>query len=425
MAQHALSRRSVLQRGSLAGAAGLGVAGGATAAEATERHPSGPPRKHHEVVIPWVDQPADIPPPAQGLLGHPLVWEKLDSWRTPRREFFTVKHYGNPKDADLDPRKWRLQVDGLVEHPQSLSLHDLRSRRHRNVDFTLECAGNHGLPFLIGGIGNATWTGTSLARVLREAAPHRDATEVVFWGLDKGTVTIRDNGGVTGGGRTGTTTTDSDGNLDLTITEHFSRSMSLEDALDPANLLTWGMNGQDLPNEHGGPLRLIAPGWYGVANVKWLTRIELRDGRNAGRFMARDYVTIRETKHDGETVWTATTVGHNRLKSVPAKVVRTGDHYRVLGAAWGGAIRRVEVRIDDGPWHKAHLHRRRPHGHGEWSWTFWSYDWGKVAKGKHTVTSRAVDWHGRVQPKPSDPVVANRRTYWENNGQVTRTVKIR
>jgi DMSO/TMAO reductase YedYZ molybdopterin-dependent catalytic subunit len=185
------------------------------------------------------------------------------------------------------------------------------------------------------------------------------------------------------------------------------------------------MNGEPLPVEHGFPVRLIAPGWYGVANVKWLTRIEVRRGRYAGRFMARDYVTIREEQHGGETIWTFTTVGHARLKSAPAKVVRTGTTYRVFGAAWGAPISRVDVRIDDGPWRRARLHRRlgRARGNG-FAWRFWTFDWGHPTPGDHTVTSRAFDEHGHVQPAPQDPVIANRRTYWENNGQITRHITI-
>ncbi len=101
-------------------------------------------------------------------------------------------------------------------------------------------------------------------------------------------------------------------------------------------------------------VRLIAPGWYGVANVKWLTRIEVIDRRFTGRFMARDYVTIREqTLESGETVWTFTNVGQARPKSAPARVSRHGNRYSVFGVAWGAPVARVEVSIDGGPWTKA------------------------------------------------------------------------
>ena len=134
----------------------------------------------------------------------------------------------------------------------------------------------------------------------------------------------------------------------LTITEQFARSMSLEEALNGDNLLCYEMNGAPLTHEHGFPVRLIAPGWYGVANVKWLTRIEVMDQRYASRFMARDYVTIREQARDGQTVWTFNTVKHDRLKSAPAKVTRRRGRYTIMGAAWGAPIAEVEVQIDGG-----------------------------------------------------------------------------
>jgi len=338
------------------------------------------------------------------------------------RKFFTVKHYDQP-DISLD--SWNLHIDGLVGHPQSLSLADLQNRPRREVDFTLECSGNTGLPFFIGGIGNAPrWGGTPLAPVLKRSAPQDQAIEVIFWGEDNGEVTIRDDSGITGPGATGRVDPDATGGLDLTITEQFARSMSLADAMSPDNLRCFEMNGASLPPDHGFPLRLIAPGWYGVANVKWLTRIELRDGTYAGRFMARDYVTIREEQQGGKTVWTFTNVRHARLKSAPAKVTRRGAEYFVLGAAWGGSIDRVEVQVDGGAWQRTRMKRMRAHGDKGFSWSFWTFDWGRVPSGRHTIRSRVFGNHGAVQPTPEDPYLASRRTYWENNGQITRTVDI-
>jgi DMSO/TMAO reductase YedYZ molybdopterin-dependent catalytic subunit len=189
------------------------------------------------------------------------------------------------------------------------------------------------------------------------------------------------------------------------------------------------MNGAPLPTEHGFPLRLIAPGWYGVANVKWLTRIEVVDQRYAGRFMARDYVTIREETRDRKTVWTFATVRHDRLKSAPAKVTRRHGRYAIAGAAWGAPIAEVEVRIDDGPWMTAELEDARPRksrsrGRGEFAWRFWTLDWGKPAAGDHTITSRAFDVEGNLQPAPDDPYLAGKVTFWESNGQITRRIRI-
>jgi DMSO/TMAO reductase YedYZ molybdopterin-dependent catalytic subunit len=207
----------------------------------------------------------------------------------------------------------------------------------------------------------------------------------------------------------------------VTITERFARSMSLADATNPDTLLAFEMNGEPLPPLHGYPLRLITPGWYGIANVKWLTRIEVRDSRYQGHFMARDYVTIREETQDGESVWTFTSVGRARLKSAPAKVTKTGAGYQIMGAAWGKPIAEVEVRIDDEAWQPATLTT----GAGEaFAWTFWTVDWSTATPGEHTITTRATSTDGEVQPAPDDPLLAGKTTFWESNGQITRRVRI-
>ena len=251
---------------------------------------------------------------------------------------------------------------------------------------------------------------------------------MVFWGADKGSVTIRDNSGVTGPGFTGTVQPDLTGGLDLTITEQFARSMSLADAMDPGNLLCVEMNSVPLPPDHGYPMRLIAPGWYGVANVKWLSRIELKDTRHQGRFMARDYVSIREEVCRWSDHLDFSSVTHERLKSAPAKVTRLGNRYTVMGAAWGAAIEKVEVQVDAGPWREAKLDRQWSQRIGspgrEFAWRFWTLDWGTPPSGEHSIRSRAYDEDGNVQPTPDDPFLTSRRTYWENNGQITRRVLI-
>jgi DMSO/TMAO reductase YedYZ molybdopterin-dependent catalytic subunit len=372
-----------------------------------------------DVVLQWLDQPPGAPDP--NIAGSQLVWEELDSWLTPPEQFHYVAHYGVPTSG-LDANSWHVGVSGLVAKPRSLSLPELKARPRREVDFTLECSGNHGFPVVTGLIGNARWAGTPLAPVLEEARLLKDAIEVVFYGIDGGMQTIRDNTGIVSAGQTGTIPPEGG----LTITEQFARSMSLDDALDPRNLLCYEMNGEDLPHKNGFPIRLIAPGWYGVANVKWLTRIEVRDQRHAGNFMARDYVTIREEQRDGHPFWTFSTVRHFRLKSAPAKVVRRGSRYVVLGAAWGAPIAAVEVRIDDGPWMPARVFgpvARRRSSRGL-AWRFWTFNWGTPAAGEHRVTSRAFDTDGNMQPAPTDPYLASKVTFWETNGHITRRVLI-
>ncbi len=344
-----------------------------------------------EAVIPWVQRPH----PGLTERMNILNWEELDSWITPVSQMFRVGHYGLPVIAESD---WNLDIGGLVDQPRTFSLADLRARPRQEVVFTLECSGNRGRPSFIGGVHNARWSGTRLADVLAEAGVQEDGIEVVFFGADEGEEEIRGN----------------------TVTQNFARSLSLEDAMNPDIILAYEVNGEPLPTEHGFPLRVIAPGWYGIANVKWLTRIELRDRRFMGKFMARDYVTLRAEERDGETVWTETSVGRVNINSVPAKVTRNGDGYTIHGAAWGADIASVEVRVDEGPWQAATLGE----GRGDpYTWTFWRMDWD-AAPGRHAIVSRAIDADGNVQPAADDPMLVNKRTYWESNGQLTRNVVI-
>jgi DMSO/TMAO reductase YedYZ molybdopterin-dependent catalytic subunit len=356
------------------------------------------PSRPGEVVIPWLDQPAPNPDPF-GIQSQ-LVWEDLDSWITPNEDFFSISHFDRPT---LDAATWALDIGGLVERPMQLSIGDVRSRPREEVVFTVECSGNHGFPFVTGLIGNARWGGTPLRALLEEAGPKDDAIEVVFWGADAGTIEIKDQ------------------IRDVTMQQNFARSMSLDEAMAPENMLAYEMNGAELPQPNGHPLRLIAPGWYGIANVKWLTRIELRDRRFMSVMMGRDYVTIREEQQDGEMVWAETSVGKTRLKSAPARVTEADGRYRVIGAAWGAPIAAVEVRIDDGPWLPATIDEGEQAPH---AWDIWHLDWPDPAPGEHDVTSRAIDDDGAVQPAPDDPWIANKHTYWESNGQITRRVAI-
>lgn len=241
-----------------------------------------------------------------------------------------------------------------------------------------------------------------MAPLLEQAGILDEGIEVVFWGVDRGTQTIRDNTGILGAGP---------GAPGLTITEQFARSMSVREALDHNNLLCYQMNGEPLPPEHGFPVRLIAPGWYGVANVKWLTRIEVLNQRFANNFMARDYVTIREQERDGQTLWTFTTVRHDRLKSAPAKVTHRRNRYTIMGAAWGAPIAAVEIQIDNGPWMKAHLEDREFQRDRGYAWRFWKFDWGTPFSGEHQVRSRAIDVDGNIQPAPTDPFLASKKTF--------------
>jgi DMSO/TMAO reductase YedYZ molybdopterin-dependent catalytic subunit len=352
-------------------------------------------------VVPWSDQPPPVPPPAQAVIRNLTAWEDLDGPITPAGKFFEIAHYGPP---DIDLARWRLDVMGLVDKPLSFTLDELKARPRQSVTFAMECSGNNGLPFFTSAVGNAQWAGTSLGDVLKAAQVKPEAQEVVFFGADQGEEVLR----------AGTP-------MEIKFKSHFARSMSIEDAMSPANMLCYEMNGTALPAGHGAPMRLIAPGWYGVANVKWLRRIEVRDRRFVGRFMGRDYVTVREEEHDGERVVQETSVGRALLKSAPARVTQHDGHYTIAGMAWGPApIAAVEVKVDDGPWTKAELAQADP---SPFAWRLWHLDW-TATPGEHRITSRAIDEAGHVQPAMNDPVIANKKTYWESNGQITRSVRI-
>ena len=137
--------------------------------------------------------------------------------------------------------------------------------------------------------------------------------------------------------------------------------------------------------------------------------------------MAREYVTLRQEQRDGDTVWIETSVGRASLKSVPAKVTRQNGQYRIVGAAWGAPIQRVEVQIDGGPWLPATIDREEE---AEFARQLWSLELEKPAAGEHTIVSRAIDTMGNIQPTMDDLRIAKKQTQWESNGQFTRRIRI-
>ena len=203
-----ISRRSVLKKSAVAlsGLTVLQVTGPSHAFAQAGRE-----------VIPWLDQPPPSPFPTVGNL---LKWEELDSRLTPTHNFFFVSHYGQP--TILDELAWRVDIRGLVARPQSFSLADLKALARHEVEFTLECSGNTGLDFFIGGIGNAR-LGRRAARAATRAGGHSEGGERGrLLGADSGRRTIRDNTGIVSAGRTGIGEPDANGGIDLTITEQFA-----------------------------------------------------------------------------------------------------------------------------------------------------------------------------------------------------------
>jgi len=350
-------------------------------------------------VIPFLDRPPATPEAAVKAYGelNRMDWQDLNEWLTPNDQFFSVSHYNRPV---IRPEEYRLEITGLVRDPKVYTLAELKRRPRQEVVFTIECAGNHGFEWFTGGIGTAKWAGTPLAPLLQEAGLRPEGIEVVFFGADAGEEEVRN----------------------IKMKQQFSRSLSVSDATRPELLLCYEMNGEPLPPQHGYPVRLIVPGWYGVANVKWLSRIEVMETRWAGRFMTRDYVTIREEPQSGGgTVWTQKVVGRARVKSIAARVLSQSGRYRIEGAAWGGPIEQVEVRVDNGPWRPATITRGKEQ---RFAWKFWTLEWTDAAPGEHTITSRAIAREGDIQPAADDPLLTKKHTYWESNGQIARRIRI-
>jgi DMSO/TMAO reductase YedYZ molybdopterin-dependent catalytic subunit len=293
-------------------------------------------------------------------------------------------------------------VSGLVKKPKTLTLDEIKKRKRKTVTATLECGGNGASIGFMGAIGNIRWTGTPLVDLLHDCEPMKRAIEVVFFGADQKAEKIRDND----------------------YPQNFARSLHINDARRDDILLAYEMNGEPLTSEHGAPLRLIVPGWFGIAWVKWLTRIELLDRRYMSKYMAQEYVTLRGEERPDKTIWRLTSVGPIDVKSIIARAVQLKNGtIRLTGAAWGDGtpIKSVEVKIDDGPWQPATIDRSP---RDKYTWRFFSYDWKDAAPGEHKIVSRAIDADGRIQPAADDPAIKMKKTYWEANQQWPRKIKI-
>lgn len=353
-----------------------------------------------ETPVPFTDVPANFTGrrggtetfPGQNLTAQDLRNLTPAKWTTPNEEYFVVAHYPIP---EVNAATYSFRIGGLVRQPLTFTLNDLRAlpRVERTVVF--ECGGNS-RGMIHGMVGNATWAGAELRPLLERAGLDQRAREVHFFGTDVGMEEIRG----------------------AQYEQHFGRSMALEQIAEASPILAYEMNGQPLPIVHGFPVRLLVPGWYGVANVKWLERIEVSADRLASRFMARDYVTLMGYEVNGQTEWVETLVTKMRPKSVIARVTRLNDRFTIHGAAWsdGTALDRVEVQVDGGGWTPATLDRQG----GPNSWTFFTHRVNGLAAGEHTLVSRATDVNGRAQPENLEL----KRTRWENNELFTRTISV-
>lgn len=307
--------------------------------------------------------------------GMPL--EALRHELTPPGLHYLLIHFDIPA---ADEQEWELQFKGLFRNARSLRVEELRRMPATTLRVTMECAGNGrgqlaprypSVPWLEEGVSTADWTGVPLAALLREACLTEKATEIVFHGADRG--------------------------FDAGVEHHFARSLAVPEAQRGEVLVAYAMNGAPLPPQHGAPLRLVVPRWYGMASVKWLQAIEAVDRPFDGFQQARGYHFRRRTDEKGEPC-TLMRVNclmvppgipdfYSRRRTVEAGQVALG------GRAWSGAapIAKVEWAVD-GAWRDAALGSSR-----ELCWRAWSAVWD-AAPGGHELSCRATDENGNVQP---------------------------
>ncbi|MBM3600665.1 MAG: sulfite oxidase [Alphaproteobacteria bacterium] len=286
----------------------------------------------------------------------------------------------------IDPATWRLTVDGLVDRPLALSLDDIRRLPATTLTVTMECSGNGragmtprplGIPWLGDAVGTAEWTGAQLRDVLAQAGLRPGIAELSFTGADYG--------------------------IERGYATAFIRALTPQDALRPEVLLVYAMNGQSLPPQHGAPLRLIVPGWYGMASVKWLMRIRALDQpvqayhqRIGYHFRAPGSQTAIPIRHMRPRALMVPP-GHPDFFSRRRHVA--AGRVRLQGRAWSGsgiAVTRVLVSAAggaDGSWRDAALGASV----GPYAWRGWTFDW-QAAPGTYELCCRATDALGVSQP---------------------------
>ncbi len=261
-----------------------------------------------ELLIPRQHDPENLESPSS----------VFDSYLTPDDLFYVRNHFEVP---ELDVRAWRLRVEGAVEQRREFDYEELRALPSRTVVATLECAGNSrtflpqqskGIQWSLGAVGNAEWTGVPLPSVLAAAGLQQEATEIVLEGADSGAV-------------------DEEPKTPGAI--YYSRSLPLSKALSSDVLLAYAMNGNELTQQHGSPVRAIVPGWYGMASVKWLQRIYVSVRPVAGYFQTFEY--SRWERGDGMPTLVPLTAGEVKAEIIePASNGSVGAGERGPGSWW-------------------------------------------------------------------------------------------
>lgn len=287
---------------------------------------------------------------------------------TPNPLHYVRSHFADPEPPD------RLVVDGAVASPLLLTMEDVRALPSRSAIVTLECAGNGrafldppapGEPWRLGAVGTAEWTGVPLRTILGMARPGPRAVELLFHGADEGVPT------------------------DVGQRIAFERSLPTERAWSDDVLLAYAMNGEPLPPDHGAPLRLVVPGAYGMASVKWLVRITAVEEPFRGFYQADRYVIHGAPLGPIEPRAVVTWPSEGALLLHQPFVIR--------GYCWSGTapIARVEVSVDAGrSWAEATV----ADGLSRYAWRLWEFMFRPREAGEVTIVARACDVEGRVQP---------------------------
>jgi DMSO/TMAO reductase YedYZ molybdopterin-dependent catalytic subunit len=312
---------------------------------------------------------------------HAMPLEALRYDLTPIGLHYLLIHYDIPA---VDVPSWSLTIDGAVERPAVYGFDALRSMPARTVAVTLECAGNGrarlhprpiSQPWLTEAVGTAEWTGVPLATVLHAAGVRDDAVDVVFTGADHG--------------------------VERGVEQDYQRGLPLAEAFGDDVLLAYEMNGQPLPIQHGYPVRLVVPGWYGMAHVKWLRSVTVATTPFDG---FQNAVAYRFKTHADDAGEPVTRIRPRALMVPPGhpdfmsrtRFAGLGTH-RLVGRAWSGAapITRVEVSVDGGAtWADAELEPAL----GRWAWCAWTHNWTVTEPGSYELLARATDATGAVQP---------------------------
>ena len=333
----------------------------------------------------------------QEPLNREMPFASLREFITPNERFYVRCHFPVP---EIETQSWRLRVEGAVMNVNDFTYEQLRNLPLHTITATMECAGNgrshlqpkvKGVPWDIGAVGNAEWTGVLLRDVLEQAGLHVHAREAILEGADRGPIKEppRPPGEI-----------------------NYARSITITKALDDV-LLALEMNGEPLTAEHGYPLRAVVPGWFGMASVKWLQRIVVTEAPFNGYYQSIDYTYwdagggLPELKPLREMQ-----VKAQIARPAMGEMVKAKAPYRVHGAAWAAEdeVAKVEVSTDGGATWSAATLLGDP---VRYAWRLWEFDWQTPAgTGTYTLIARATDSAGRTQPRER---IAEYGTYMVNH----------